>query len=252
MESIKHFFLNLWNRLTAKPVVNDGRDNIHTKEKPPEMDAVLDVWDVPSIDTSSPRKIQKELENILDKQILKTAKSDLFKAIKSSDANTIVGLACEALSQLNIREKTNNNDGRMVELIQKTSGGHQGYAWCMYAVQTAVSYAEKKTGKVSKLYSSGSCASVRAKTPTALQINYKTSSYGDIWIWVHTNGLGHTGNFKNWIKQYSSTSMFEGNTTAGRVGDKIVREGGGYYQTERRVELEKTSNMRLAMVVRAF
>lgn len=223
--------------------------------KPPEMSSIDHGWEPPSVNVYSPRKLQKQLELIIDQELMKIAPNALRHAVEAKDANMIVGLCGDALSSLKVREKTNNNDGELVELIQKTGGGVRGYAWCMYQQQTQVAYAEKKLGIVSKMPCSGACADVRASVKSKasqLIVDYKDSKFGDVWIWMHKSGNGHTGNFKRWIKKDQSAELNEGNTTAGKLGDKIVREGGGSYRTERAVELSSSSDMRLMMVVRPF
>jgi len=219
--------------------------------KPPET-LKPEPFLIPSIAVNSPRKLDNKIETMIDDWLLKTRPTKFKDAIARKDANAICGMAAEALSEFNIREKTNSNDGDLVERIQKTNYGSKGDAWCMYFVQTAVAYAEKKTGKVSKIYSSGSCASVR-KYSSSLAIDGSKSQYGDIWVWIYSaTGLGHTGVFEGWIKYLISAVLNEGNTTAGKVGDSIVREGGGSYQTERAYDTNKKSKMYLGMVIRPF
>ena len=235
-----------WLKSLFKSYNETAQDN-----KPPEAVKVT-PWVPPSIKVKSNRNLVAKLEVKIDNMILEMNASRFKDAVARKDGNTIVGLAAEALVAMNIREKTNNNDGEMVEMIQKTSGGTKGEFWCMYFSQTPVAYAERKLGIVSKLYSSGSCASVRKHSAT-MAIDPKKSVYGDIWIWIYSaTGLGHTGIFEAWIKKDEVAALNEGNTTAGKVGDKIIRDGGGAYQTERAYETSKTSKMNLGMVIRPF
>ena len=166
----------------------------------------------------------------------RTMPSKFKSACLNKDANTLVGMAAEALTSMKVREATNKNDGPVVEMIQETGGGKKGYAWCMYSVQVCIAYAEKKTGIYSEVYCSGSCASVRAKSASKA-ISYKKSKYGDVWVWIYNTGLGHTGVFESWIYEGKVAVLNEGNTTQGKAGEVIVREGGGQYQTERGVVL---------------
>lgn len=218
--------------------------------KPPEMGPAT-PFVIPSYGVNSKRQLRSQLEKIIDAEIMRTNSTKFKHALSLGDANTIVGLAAEALSSLKVREKSGSNDGPMVELIQATTGNGRGDAWCMSASQTCVAYAEKKTGKVSKLYESASCASVRANS-SSLAVAAKDSQYGDLWVFVYLTGLGHVGIFEGWIKYMVSAVLNESNTTAGKVGDVVVREGGGSYQTERELITDTKAKMRLGMVIRAF
>lgn len=70
------------------------------------------------------------------------------------------------------------------------------------------------------------------KLPDIL-IEFSQSIFGAVWIKKYADGSGHTGIFERWKEKFSVAILNEGNTTAGKVGDKVVREGGGSYQTER-------------------
>lgn len=192
------------------------------------------------VDSPRARNMPDDLDDII---ILKMKEIDpvgFARAYEEHDGNYFVGLAAKALVALKVREKTNNNDGYMVEMIQKVGGGQKGWAWCMYMMMACIGIAETLTGIRSKIITSGSCADVRraaAKTPEII-IEFAQSFYGVVWIKKYADGTGHTGAFERWIKKFTSAILLEGNTTAGKVGDKVVREGGGSYQTER--ELDKT------------
>lgn len=211
----------------------------------------VDMSELPSTPTKSPRTLPKALETLIDNVVAEHFSESFELFLKNKDLAALTVLACEAMDHLNIREKTNKNDGYLVELIQKVSGGKRGYAWCMYDVQCAVAWAEKKSGVVSKFPSTGSCAEARKNTPKAIQVKAKDSLPGDIWIWRYTStGLGHTGVFASWKKKESVAVLYEGNTTKGLTKDgKVEREGGGHYRTERPFDIP---GMTLAMVVRPF
>ena len=175
---------------------------------------------------------------LLDLMIAKANEIDtasLKKYCESKDALSLTGLAGDVFTALKVREKTNKNDGTYVELIQKVAGGRKGQAWCMWQQQAQISFAECLTGRVSLFPVTGSCASARKRALKKNIIPLIDSLYGDVWIAVYKTGLGHTGNFKKWIKKGSVVALNEGNTTGGKVGDKVQREGGGSYQTEREV-----------------
>lgn len=209
-------------------------------------------WLMPSFKGVSSRKLDPELEKAIDDICLKLFGEKFKAAVSAKDANTVCGMAAEAMVAMGIREATNKNDGKWVEKIQKVAGGSRGHAWCMYFDQVCIAYAEAKTGKKSKVYNSGSCASVR-KHSASMAISPKDSMYGDLWIWFYTaTGTGHTGIFEAWIKKAKEALMNEGNTTKGKVGEKIVREGGGAYQTERALITDTKASMYLKMVIRPF
>jgi len=208
------------------------------------------VFKLPHHVVNSPRSLPAALEALIDDEVLKSFRAEYLEAIVKKDMGALNVICCKALNNMNIREKTNNNDGYLVELIQKVCGGKRGYAWCMYAVQTSVAWVERKTGIVSKLYASGSCASVRAKTPSSLSVKPEDSQAGDSWVWIYETGLGHTGTFAEWKSKLVKAYLYEGNTTKGLGKDgKINREGGGYYLTERAFAI---SGMKLGKVFRPF
>lgn len=208
------------------------------------------IFKLPHHVINSPRNLVPALEALIDDEILKSFRAEYLEAIVKKDTGALMVICCKALDNMSIREKTNKNDGYHVELIQKVSGGKRGYAWCMYAVQVSVAWVERKTGIVSALYSSGSCASVRAKTPSALSVKPEDSKPGDVWVWIYNSGLGHTGVFSEWKSKLVKAYLYEGNTTKGLGKDgQINREGGGYYKTERAFVI---SGMKLGKVFRPF
>ena len=205
---------------------------------------------IPSYSVKSPRALDKELEKLIDLKLQEIEPEAFLKAREGVNANMICCLAGKALTAMRVREATGKNDGVLVEKIQKTCQGERGDAWCMDQQQTQVAYAERKTGIVSKLPMSAGCDIVRNKCPRELQINVRDSRPGDIWIWEHASGSGHTGNFQEWIEAGVSARLNEGNTTGGKIGDRIVREGGGSYLTERLVT--GNGDMVLKMCCRPF
>lgn len=188
---------------------------------------------------NTPRAMPDELFEIILKKALQIAGDKLELAYLTCDPLTIAGIAGDALVALNIREKTNNNDGKLVELIQKVAGGKKGYAWCMYFEQARIAFAEQLTGVTSAYPKTGSCASARARMPKSMIIKKENLVYGDNCIKKYkSTGLGHTGMFRNWVKKHSVANLCEGNTTQGKSGDKVIREGGGSYLTERDFDSE--------------
>jgi lysozyme family protein len=180
------------------------------------------------------------LDDIIIAKMLEIDPKGFGLAYSTKDALYLTGLAGRALTALQVREKTNKNDGYMVEMIQKVGGGQKGWAWCMYEQQTCVGIAETLTGIKSDFPYSGSCAEVRgqAKKIPGLIVAFKDSHFGDVWIKVYSNGTGHTGNFDSWISEGLTAYLNEGNTTAGseKPGGPVVREGGGSYRTARDIK----------------
>lgn len=164
----------------------------------------------------------------------------LALAIEMRNGNFIVGLAGKAGTALKIREKTNNNDGVMVEAVQYVGGGKKGHAWCMYYQQVLIAIAEVLTGLVSLFPYSGSCASVRAKAVkiSGLIIDKKNSIFGTIEIKKYPKtGLGHTETFDHWDNEKKLIAVMNGgNTTQGKLGGEVIREGGGTYETLRTLD----------------
>lgn len=151
--------------------------------------------------------------------------------MQTGDARNLMVEAAKVC--VGIREKTNNNDGPMVELIQKTIGPAAHESWCMAFVQTCAAYAALKTGKKPTLFESEHCLTVWNNTPVTNRVKYVPLP-GAIAIWRHgvtTNG--HTG-----IITGSDGHIFqavEGNTSGGSANPNgpIEREGGGVYYTSR-------------------
>lgn len=193
------------------------------------------------------RHLEKELFCVIKKTLNDNLQVDLLRSIVEQDANNLVYLANKALVLMKVREiPKNSNDGHMVNLIQETVGGHSNEAWCVAQQMTCVAFAEQILNIKSSLYTTESCADLRAHSKG---IPFGESKRGDLWIFKHDNGTGHIACFDAWIKKDVSARTLEGNTTKGLIGDKIVREGGGSYACERAIS---APNMNLKMVVRAF
>ena len=144
----------------------------------------------------------KELFEIMSTKMKEIDPKGYDRAIESKDGSYLTGLAARACTALQIREKTNKNDGVMVEMIQKVGGGKKGWAWCMYQVQACIGVAEKLTGITSLFPVTGSCASARegiAKIK-GFGIDFSRSKFGVVWIKKYPNGTGHTEIFDSWIR----------------------------------------------------
>lgn len=174
------------------------------------------------------RQIEKAMVDFLDARLKSNGLAQ--QAIKTKDARLLMTEAAKVC--VGIREKTGNNDGPMVELIQETIGTHENESWCMAFVQSMIGYAEVKTGKKSPLYASEGCLDVWSQTPIEQRVKFNPLP-GAIVVWQRQNKWnGHTG-----IVLACDEKIFqavEGNTTAGKKDGKVVSEGGGVYYTERK------------------
>lgn len=152
------------------------------------------------------------------------------KALREKNPRALFIRAMKAL--VGIREKTGNNDGPMVVLLQETIGTAVREAWCMSTIQSAIAYVEVKLSVKSPIFASEHCLSVWDRTPKAQRVQ-RIPAPGAIIIWQHgTSMAGHTGI----VTKYEGGTMrcIEGNTTQGLNPDgSIEREGGGVYETQR-------------------
>jgi len=197
------------------------------------------------------RKIQKEMLAWLDQKLSENGLAQW--ALKNKDPRVLMIEAAKVC--VGIREKTNKNDGPMVELIQKTLGGAEKEPWCMGFVQTCVSYAEEKTGFKSPLVHSEHCKTVWDRSPKTQRVETHPLP-GAVVIWVYEgSSRGHTG-----ILLGADENIFqavEGNTTSGqKAGAGIIREGGGVYFTEREMQnfpnITTRSKMKLMGFLKPF
>lgn len=200
-------------------------------------------WRPPSITVAKPtRFLDSYLESTIDAILMLDRFSEFMDLCEEKQA-TRVSLLCDyALESMNIREATNKNDGTIVEKIQKIlPGGERGQAWCAYKEQVRIAYAEKKTGKKSLIYASGSCASVVGKSPKEVFVSVTSPRPGDSVYFEYTRGSRkgkhHTGSFKRWDIPHEWALMTEGNTSEGLEDGAPVREGGGLYLTRRKWDL---------------
>lgn len=168
----------------------------------------------------------------MEEKILQIAPSEYQDCIDRKDAAKMRVLAGDSLVALKVREKTNKNDGFLVELIQKTAGGGKGQAWCEWTGQTLTAFVEEKLGIKSRSPVSGSCAHMRKHTPKDMIFPLDEALPGDQLYLIRANGLGHSAEVRRRLsKKVIETN--EGNTTQGKAGGEIIREGGGMYRCER-------------------
>lgn len=175
------------------------------------------------------RKILPDLVSWLDSKL--AANGLAQNAIATKDARLLFRLAAEA--SVGIRELTGNNDGPLVELMQKTVDGVASREpWCCAAIQSWLAYAELKTGVVSPVASTELCLAMWNETPEEQRVKTLPAP-GAICIWRHGDtSNGHTGVL---IAVAEPTfRAVEGNTEGGLSPTGAVeRDGGGVYATVR-------------------
>lgn len=137
------------------------------------------------------------------------------------------------------REKTGNNDGRIIELIQETIGGHAREPYCLAGVQTMIAFVERVYGIESPVYPTEHCMTCWRETPTKQRVLFMPNP-GAIGIYRHgSSDSGHatlfveleTTKVLGTTRKYANNIEF--NTTSGVADGEIVREGGGVYWTQR-------------------
>ena len=131
-------------------------------------------------------------------------------------------------SQVGVRERTGNNDGKDVEKYLKSVGLGKGFAWCAAFVHWCLNQAGVKN-------------SINAWAPTAhnkKNIVYfnnkfkKEPQQADVITLYYSNKgrIGHTGFFDH-MQSENMTANYEGNTNRGKSN-----EGDGVYLTFRPVK----------------
>jgi hypothetical protein len=192
------------------------------------------------------RKIEVDMIKFFDEKLKLNGLAQ--QAIKEKNPRLLMIEAAKVC--VGIREKSNKNDGPMVELIQETIGSASGEAWCMSFVQTCIAYAEFKTGIHSRVEASEHCLTTWNRTSKMMRVKSHPLP-GAIAIWRHgTSTSGHTG-----IVLGADQKIFqavEGNTSEGKAGDKIVREGGGVYFTERSMQKFPEVTQKTGMILVGF
>lgn len=174
------------------------------------------------------RHIQPAMVTWLDAKLLGNGLA--AHALETKDARLLATEA--AKSCVGIREASGNNDGPMVELIQKTIGRAENESWCMSFVQTCLAYADLKCGTKTPVFESEHCMTTWNNTPHEQRVKVSPLP-GAIVIWRHgSSDSGHTG----FVLGCDADTMHcvEGNTTGGiDAGGEIIRDGGGCYYTVR-------------------
>lgn len=175
------------------------------------------------------RRIDTELVSYIDKRISWDGLAQYHLQTKNAR-----GLMVEAAKAcVGIKELTGRNDGRLVELIQKTVDGKaQGEAWCAAFVASMIAYAEAKTGVRSPLMATEHCLTLWNGTPIEQKVKISPLA-GAIAIWRHgTTTNGHTE-----IVLDCDENIFNavGGNTSGVVDPSkpVSREGNGVFYTKR-------------------
>lgn len=174
------------------------------------------------------RQIEPEMVSYIEERL---EKNGLYKqAILSKDARTIFWLAATAC--VGIKEKTGNNDGRMVELIQETVGGHDGEPWCVALIQTCLAFAELKTGAHSPLPVTESSRELWELAPHDQHVKYIPLP-GAIEVWADVGK--YTGHGEVVIACDGEVLHNVGGNTTGTTNpnSQVNREGNGCFYTVR-------------------
>lgn len=147
------------------------------------------------------------------------------------------GLMVEAAKAcVGIKELTGNNDGPMVELIQKTVDGSSDHEpWCCAFQMTLIGYAEFKTSIRSPLLATEHCMTLFRDTKKRIpeQLVKTNPLSGAIVIWKH----GKTDNGHTELVLDCDENIFHciGGNTSGAIDPSkpVNRNGNGVYYTTR-------------------
>lgn len=178
----------------------------------------------------SARKIQPEMFAYIDARLASNGLAQ--DAIKNRNARQLLIEAAGCC--VGIREQGGNNEGPLVELIQRTIGGASGEAWCMSFVQTCLGYVEQKLKLVSQVVATEHCLTCWSGATKDQRVQYLPLP-GAIVIWRHgSSQSGHTGILREFDAPKARMRVIEGNTESGLTpGGKVERDGGGVYHTMR-------------------
>lgn len=136
------------------------------------------------------------------------------------------------------------NRGKIIELVQATTGNKPPDAYCMSTVMSCIAFAELKLGIKSHLKSSASCASVFSACDEQYYVK-NIPAAGAVAIWGRydssnnssNNGKylgGHTGIVISADDEYAW--LVEGNTSSSLNGnDEIISDGQGIHFTKRKL-----------------
>lgn len=174
------------------------------------------------------RKILPQMTAYLDDKLKENW--DAKYAIKHKLPRFLMVEAAKAC--IGIKELTGDNDGPLIELIQKTVGNKaHNEPYCMSFVQTILAYTELKTGIKSNLFATEHCMTLWRKTPEEMFVK-RNPLPGALIMWNKENtDSGHTGIVISSNEHFAM--CVEANTTLSFNEGEIQREGGGIYMTKR-------------------
>lgn len=173
------------------------------------------------------RSIEKDMIRWLDGKLKNNGLAQ--KAIEEKLPRILMVEAAKAC--VGIREVGGNNQGPMVELMQKTIGSAGREPWCVSFVMTCIAYAEVKTGVPSPIFPTEHVVTMWTQTNKTQRVKRHPLA-GAIVCWRYGNSAsGHTGIILDCDEKIFNAC--EGNTESGIEGGNVVREGGGVYLTTR-------------------
>ena len=141
------------------------------------------------------------------------------------------------LSQVGVRELTNHNDGREVEMYLHTCGLGRGYAWCAAFVKWSYMQCGIDTRSITAwaatcinwsriIYSSASVPSPLGRVREGLHSEPQAGDNITFWDYAHQR-IAHTGLYHRRVNDTFYESV-EGNTNEGGSA-----EGDGVYRKKR-------------------
>lgn len=128
-----------------------------------------------------------------------------------------------AITQLHVREKTDNNDGPDVAKYLNSIGLGEGYSWCQAFVYWCFKQAAFELGVPNPVVKTGGVLKHWNETKAKKD---GRPDRGDLFVMAFNGGLGHIGFVERVDGAYIHT--VEGNTNAGGS-----REGNGVFRRKR-------------------
>lgn len=167
-----------------------------------------------------------------ERKIGSTTAMAYYEQLSKKESNLNEELANVAAAYVGVREREHNR-GPEVEKFQKAVDGQaSGEPWCMSFVQYCIKVVEENYKVNSKVFKLEHCVTVWNKSPEDLRLS--TPEVGCLIIWGNKrNGNGHVGIIQE-VKNHSSFTTIEGNTSGNRTGNQ--REGDGVYLKLRNME----------------
>lgn len=186
------------------------------------------------------KKFQKSRGLIQDGIIGELTWNRLFEKSAPSASNQLSARAIYvAKGYLDVREKTNRNDGTIVERFLRMVGLGKGYAWCMAFIYTVFSEAAKTLNSSSPVpKTAGVLDCLRIVKEKNLGLIIKSDPMpGDQGIMDFGGGKGHT--FIVTERKGNKIFTIEGNTSADPSYPKEDREGNGVFERSRLISTIK-------------